>query len=625
MGYGPGAGVSSAPFRPFLLRLPMRRAVVLACLPLLALAARAQTPIPIADAKAQAVGTVVTVAGRVTVANEFGGPAYFQDATGGMPVFLAALHAAVQEGDSVVVTGPLSEFQPTAGQPGTGLKQISGTGTTYAIAATQGTPVLPRVVTLADLDEPLEGQLLTVSGVRFATTGTFQAGMSYPLTDGTTTVQVFVDNNTNLVGAAIPAGAFRIVGVLGQFRGTRQLQPRRVADVGATPFEYPAESTPRSQTFEVATWNIAFFGYDGPIGNDPDAGPNDEALQLQNAARVLRALDADLVGLQEIVSTRAFRALVDSLNAPAPGAWRGFIAPIRQVASGDDPAEVGQKTAFVYRTATVDSVSAGFLTTSGQWAYCCGSGGGGRYPFRFTFDATVGGVTRRISAVVIHAKAGSTLDDYSERMNDAVVLKQALDARADEALVLLGDYNDDVDVSTVGNRVSPYAPFVNDPARWRVLTRSLSDRRFASTGGGEMIDHIAVSNELVPFWISGTERLENPSYVGSYLSTTSDHYPVWVRLNLGGVVAAEPAPVPGRALGVPAPNPARGALRVAVAPATPGTLAVFDALGRKVAAQAVNAGAASVTLGTDGWAPGVYVVRLDAAGVVETRTVVVAR
>lgn len=596
--------------------------------------AAAQAPTPIATAKAQANGAVVTVAGRVTVAGEFGGPAYLQDATGGMPVFFAALHGTVQRGDSVVVTGPLSEFQATANQPGSGLKQIScptgnTTCVTFTVVADAGRSIpAPRIVRLVDFSEALEGQLVLVEDLRFSTTGSFQANASYAVTDGSGAGVVYSDNTTNLIGAALPTGPVRAVGVLGQFRGTRQLQPRDTYDLGIRPLAYPHENVSKDLTFEVATWNMEFFGYNGPIGTDPDAGPDDEELQIANAVRVLRRLDADLYGLQEIVSTAAFRRVVDSLNVGRPGAFAGQIAPIRQVRSGDDPAEVGQKTAFIWRTATVTPVLSGFFTTSGNWGFCCGSAGGGRYPYLLTFDVTLPGMAapRRVSAVVIHAKAGSASADYTERQSDVGLMKTTFDGRPNDAFILLGDYNDDLDVSTVGGRVTPYAPYVNDPA-WRFPTLALSQQRFSTTSGGEMIDHIGHTNELFDVHLDGTTRVENPNYVGSYLSTTSDHFPVWTRYDLARV-ATDAEQEPGAASGAlrVAPQPARGVVTVRfAATAAARSLGVVDLLGREVLRHDVPSGDAAAHLDVSDLPTGVYALRLGTGAHVRTERLVVVR
>ena len=77
---------------------------------------------------------------------------------------------------------------------------------------------------------------------------------------------------------------------------------------------------------------------------------------------------------------------------------------------------------------------------------------------------------------------------------------------------------------------------------------------------------------------------------------------------------------------VAAPNPTAGALRLAVTVPAAGTLRVeaFDALGRLVWSHAGEAasGAAELRVDTAAWAPGVYVVRVQAGGAVATTRVV---
>lgn len=55
-------------------------------------------------------GQFKTVAGVVTVANQFGGPSYIQDHEAGIAVFYNDFSSAVQIGDSVIVTAKLSHF-----------------------------------------------------------------------------------------------------------------------------------------------------------------------------------------------------------------------------------------------------------------------------------------------------------------------------------------------------------------------------------------------------------------------------------------------------------------------------------------------------------------------------------
>ena len=93
-------------------------------------------------------------------------------------------------------------------------------------------------------------------------------------------------------------------------------------------------------------------------------------------------------------------------------------------------------------------------------------------------------------------------------------------------------------------------------------------------------------------------------------------------------VAAEGAPEGALTLDVP--NPLRGAATVRFAVGTPGraTLALYDALGRRVATLAdgvVGATAQTATLDTGALASGVYVLRLEADGAALSRTLTVVR
>ncbi|MCS6990095.1 MAG: T9SS type A sorting domain-containing protein [Chloroherpetonaceae bacterium] len=573
--------------------------------------------ISIAAARALPLGSVVTVGGRITVANQFGGPAYFQDGTGGMAAFIPALHAQAQLGDSVIITGATTEFQPSPNQPGTGLFQISEVNNitpTFQIIPGGQVLVQPRVVTISQINESLEGQLVVVEdatirqlnspNVPFA----FQGNTNYRFFDATGEIQLRIDNDvSSLVGATAPVNPTTVIGVVSEFRGTRQVLPRFAQDVaGVITFVIPYENIPRSETFEAVTWNIEWFGH-------PTNGPQDRDLQLRNAARVIRAIDADLYALQEISDNAYFRGLLDTLGA----GWRGFIAPIAQT----------QRTAFIYKVSTIDSVSAGFTFTTGDWA-------NGRWPYEFVFDARVSNITRRLHAVNIHGKAtqDNPLDDYNRRVADSQQLKAWADAnRPTQNLIILGDYNDDVDVSTVNNLPSPYANFVNDSLRYKVVTASLSRRRLQSQTSGEMIDHIMISNELYAAHMDSTERVENPNYVPSYLSTTSDHYPVWTRFDFRRLSAPARLNAPNQfALHQNYPNPFNPTTTIAYQLASPSDvrLEVFDVLGRTVATlvnERKAAGAHFVTFDARNLASGAYFYRLRAGGFSETKKMMLAK
>lgn len=564
----------------------------------------------IGEAKKQPFGSTISVAGRVSVANEFGGPLYMQDGTGGIAVFDPSLHAAVAIGDSIAVTGSYTEFG-NGGEAGAGLGQISGQGVTWQRIDVASQPPVPATITLADMNEAREGQLVRIVQATIGgSTGNpraFQPNKNYDISDASGTAQLRIDNNTNLVGATIPEGSIAITGVVGQYAGTHQLLPRSTSDVGAEQQGNPGDTVSKEKTFDIATWNLKWFG-------DPEQEPADDTLQLRNVIRVLDSLDADIVGLQEVVNTTYFQAILDSL--PRYGGLLSY--------------RIGQpqKMAWLFKRETVDSVSsAHVLQYPGTW-------GNGRYPLYFEFDATVQGVTKRVHAFLIHAKAtgDKPVEDYQQRDNDAHALYNFINANhADDNVLIVGDFNDDVDVSTYNSQPSPYRYFVDDPQHYTVITKSLSDRGVSSyTKGNVMLDHVVVSNEMASLVFAGAEKIENPSYIGSYISTTSDHYPVLARLFLQGATSVadgdERAGAPVLAV---VPNPVQEGATIEYSVPTTGrvTLDILDATGR-VVATVVNGtipqGRHRVSLPSLP-ASGVYYCRLNTGARVYTTPVVLVR
>ena len=108
-------------------------------------------------------------------------------------------------------------------------------------------------------------------------------------------------------------------------------------------------------------------------------------------------------------------------------------------------------------------------------------------------------------------------------------------------------------------------------------------------------------------------------------------YTLTVTAALEGGVAADDAPSPaGLALLPPAPNPARGAVRLRFETAAPGDarLSLFDALGREVARPFdgfATAGPHQVVVGTGALAAGLYVLRLATPAGTATHPLTVAR
>jgi exonuclease III len=170
---------------------------------------------------------------------------------------------------------------------------------------------------------------------------------------------------------------------------------------------------------------------------------------------------------------------------------------------------------------------------------------GTRPPLRVDFTVTRNGASVNLVAIVLHMKAQTSstdTDSYNRRYNAAQALKSYLDTQLPTTpFIVLGDWNDDVDVSILKDSTStsgaylptPYQSFVDDSADYTFVTRPLSLANVRSTvSNTQFIDHQLVSNELLTSYVSNSAQAVRPdTYISSYKSTTTDHYPVFSRFS----------------------------------------------------------------------------------------------
>jgi endonuclease/exonuclease/phosphatase family metal-dependent hydrolase len=297
-----------------------------------------------------------------------------------------------------------------------------------------------------------------------------------------------------------------------------------------------------SVPFSAANWNIEWFG-------ETTQGPSDEALQLSNAQYVISSAGMDFWALQEVVSPAAF----DALKQQLPG-YDGFLASdASRVSAGSSYYTVDeQKLAVLFRSDVVSVRRAEVILTAYNYDFAS------RPPLRVDLSVTRNGTRVDLVAILLHLKAFSASADYSRRLSAAAALKSYLDTYLPNTPVLvLGDWNDDVDVSisydsTAGAyRDTPFQNFLDASPTYSFLTRPLSLAGVRSTvSGSQFIDHQLATRPLAPALLGDSPQVLRPA-VPSYGTTTSDHYPVLSRFELGRVgglqapfpeAASEPAP-----------------------------------------------------------------------------------
>jgi hypothetical protein len=291
-----------------------------------------------------------------------------------------------------------------------------------------------------------------------------------------------------------------------------------------------------AQTLDIVSWNITWFGSNTQY-------PPDDNLQEANARKILKYLNADLYGLSEIVDTSRVRKLADSL-----GNFGTIVSPY---CSGNTTGTgnswlAGQKLAFIFNRDIFSNVTArGMMRNSAQAYYNYASG---RFPFMMTADVTLNGVTKKMNFILIHGKAGSSVSDYERRLAATKELKDTLDAYySNSSNIIIGDFNDALDktiCSACPTNISSYDPLIKDSTdgdHFNSITLPLGRAGQSSmTDYPNVVDNHVISNEVSPGYVvnSASIRTDVVPLVIQYAATTSDHYPVFSKYNLSGIITS---------------------------------------------------------------------------------------
>jgi hypothetical protein len=224
------------------------------------------------------------------------------------------------------------------------------------------------------------------------------------------------------------------------------------------------------------------------------------------------------------------------------------------VSVGGSFAEEAQKLTYLYKLSTVDliktrvlleGVEPGMLvnypsTPDRFWA-------SGRLPYLMDIRTKINGVQEKITLVNVHTRSNGGGESaanprYAMRRYDVNVLKDSLDTYySDVNLIILGDYNDDLDetvadqtAATVNTSATSFINYINDSENYTPITISLSNAGLRTFPSFEnVIDHQIISNDLMDNWIVNSERIVAPyDLIPNYNTTTSDHLAVETRFIL---------------------------------------------------------------------------------------------
>ncbi|MDC0713034.1 putative Ig domain-containing protein [Stigmatella sp. ncwal1] len=298
-----------------------------------------------------------------------------------------------------------------------------------------------------------------------------------------------------------------------------------IPDSGTPDSGTPDSGTPDAGSplpLSIGNWNLEWFG-------STTNGPSDESLQLSNVRAVMADAGVDFWALQEVVNAGTLTQLKQAL----PG-YDGFAANDARVIYGASYyTATEQKPAVLFKSGTVQVLAAEIILTSFNSEFA------GRPPLQLRLRVTRGSTSVELFAIVLHMKAQTGgIDDYYQRQAAGAALKQYLDSQLSSfRVIVLGDWNDDVDISIYRDSgsylPSPYQNFVEAPASYQFLTMPLSVSGVGSTVGySTFIDHQLITNELFNNYVGDSTKVLYPAIL-DYGTTTSDHYPIQSRFDFG--------------------------------------------------------------------------------------------
>lgn len=167
------------------------------------------------------VNQKVTVAGRVSKIID--GEYYIQNKGTREAICVYSAPETGNIGDSVIVTGTITEYNNL-----TEIKDI-----TYFCNLKNNKPVDALEIKISEANEDLEGKLVLIKGVTFTDAGSTisASSKSYKFSDGTGTLDLYVNYASKLVGEKLPTGSNTITGILSQYSSSYQLLARDINDL----------------------------------------------------------------------------------------------------------------------------------------------------------------------------------------------------------------------------------------------------------------------------------------------------------------------------------------------------------------------------------------------------------
>ncbi len=210
----------------------------------------------IATARAQGVGSTVTITGVVTNGDELGPIRYIEDATAGLALYDPTVLSAAVRGDELTVTGVLVDYN--------GLMEMNPVNTTTTNSTANS--VSPQVVTPIQIGEATESELVQINNVIFNSGGSLFTAGTHDFTSNAEIGKVYIRAGSPLENSLIPMGPVTLIGISSQYTFSTpandgyQILPRDSADIiqtGALIFTSAVVQSNITTTSFDLSWSVS--------------------------------------------------------------------------------------------------------------------------------------------------------------------------------------------------------------------------------------------------------------------------------------------------------------------------------------------------------------------------------
>jgi exonuclease III len=247
--------------------------------------------------------------------------------------------------------------------------------------------------------------------------------------------------------------------------------------------------------FDIATWNIEHFPIQG-------------STTISYVAQLIKDMDIDLFGLQELDDVTSFYRLLDSLPD-----YNGIIS--------NYPTDYS-KLGIIYKKDFISVSSVTQIYTNDWYAFP-------RPPLTAYIEIKNGNFTVfDFTLFILHLKALGGDENEARRRDACEKLRMYIDnfllTSQDKDVIVLGDWNDELSDPSEDN---VFQVFFNDTTNYTFLTFNLIGQA-SYPSYNSLIDHILITNDALPEYGNGNTMIIDLDYqFSNYSSYVSDHRPVF--------------------------------------------------------------------------------------------------